>query len=140
MHWRQLARQQMIDSFQPNQYGPALDAQGATNEQSTGYANFNLGLWDTAEQDLAACGLSLPGWITARIAQMPTFLAMATQPDGKLAQIGDTYVIRPRDRAGTPLQYAATEGAAGSRRPSGWRCTRPATCSAGPAGERPDVR
>jgi hypothetical protein len=112
--WRDVARRQMIESFEPNQYGPALDAQGVTNEQSTGYANFDMGLWDTAEQDLAACGLSLPGWITSRIAQLPTFLAMATQPDGKLAQIGDTYVIGPRDRPGTPLQYAASMGRSGT--------------------------
>ena len=112
--WRDHARQQMIDSFEPNPLGPVVDAQGVTNEQSTGYANFDLGLWTTAEQDLAACGSSLPGWITARIAQIPTFLAMATQPDGKLAQIGDTYVVGPRDRPGTPLQYAATRGAAGT--------------------------
>ena len=112
--WREHARQQMIDSFEPSPLGPAVDAQGVTNEQSTGYANFDLGLWTTAEQDLAACGSSLPGWITARIAQIPTFLAMATQPDGKLAQIGDTYVIGPRNRPGTPLQYAATQGASGT--------------------------
>jgi hypothetical protein len=112
--WREHARQQMIDSFEPNPLGPAVDAQGVTNEQSTGYANFDLGLWTTAEQDLAACGSALPGWITARIAQIPTFLAMATQPDGKLAQIGDTYVIGPRDRPGTPLQYVATRGVSGT--------------------------
>jgi Heparinase II/III-like protein len=112
--WRDHARQQMIDSFEPNPLGPAVDAQGVTNEQSTGYANFDLGLWTAAEQDLAACGSWMPGWITARIAQIPTFLAMATQPDGKLAQIGDTYVVGPRDRPGTPLQYAATRGAAGT--------------------------
>ncbi len=45
---------------------------------------------------------------------MPMFLALATQPDGKLVQIGDTYVISPRDRAGTPLQYAYTRGQAGT--------------------------
>jgi hypothetical protein len=112
--WREHARQQMIDSFEPNPLGPAVDAQGVINEESTGYANFDLGLWTTAEQDLAACGTSLPGWITARIAQIPTFLAMATQPDGKLVQIGDTYVIGPRNRPGTPLQYAATQGASGT--------------------------
>ncbi len=112
--WRQAARQQMIDSFEPNVYGPVLDAQGVTNEQSTGYANFNMGLWDTAEADMAACGMPLPGWITSRIALMPTFLAMATQPDGDLVQIGDTYVIRPRDRVGTPLQYAYSMGQAGT--------------------------
>jgi Heparinase II/III-like protein len=114
LKWREVARQQMIEAFEPNQYGPAVDAQGVTNEQSTGYANFDMGLWDTAENALAACGLSLPGWITARIAQMPTFLAMATQPNGKLVQIGDTYVISPRNRPGTPLQYAATRGTAGT--------------------------
>jgi len=112
--WRETAREQMIDSFEPNALGPVIDAQGVTNEQSTGYANFDYGLWTTAEANLGACGLSLPGWITSRIALMPTFLAMATQPDGKLVQIGDTYVIGPRDRAGTPLQYAASRGASGT--------------------------
>jgi Heparinase II/III-like protein len=114
LYWRQLARQQMIDSFQPNQYGPAVDAQGATNEQATGYANFTFGLWTSAEADLAACRLPpLPASDQARIANMTTFLALATQPDGRLVQIGDTYSITPRDRAGTPLEFAATRGAAG---------------------------
>jgi hypothetical protein len=115
LQWREEARQQMIDSFEPNQYGSAIDAQGVTNEQSTGYANFDMGLWDTAEADLAACGEPFPSWISSRIALMPTFLAMATQPDGKLVQIGDTYMIRPRDRPGTPLRYAYTMGQAGTR-------------------------
>ena len=63
---------------------------------------------------MRACGLSLPGWITGRIAKMPLFLALATQPDGKLAQIGDTYRIAPRNRAQTPLRFAATRGKAGT--------------------------
>jgi len=114
LYWRQLARQQMIESFQPNQYGPAVDAQGATNEQATGYANFTFGLWTSAEADLAACRQPpLPASDQARIANMTTFLALATQPDGRLVQIGDTYSITPRDRAGTPLEFAATRGAAG---------------------------
>jgi Heparinase II/III-like protein len=114
LYWRQLARQQMIESFQPNQYGPAVDAQGATNEQSTGYENFNFGLWTEAEGDLAACHQApLPATDSARIASMAMFLALATQPDGRLVQIGDTYAIGPRDRAGTPLEFAATRGAAG---------------------------
>jgi len=114
LQWREEARQQMIDSFRPNQYGPAVDAQGATNEQATGYANLDFGLWSTAERDLAACGEPLPSWISGRINQMPLFLALATRPDGKLVQIGDTYVISPRDRAGTPLQYAYAMGRAGT--------------------------
>lgn len=114
MKWRELARQHMIRSFQPNQYGAPVDAQGATNEQATGYANFTFGLWSRAEDDLAACHEQLPSWISARIGRMPLFLALATQPNGRLVQIGDTYNVTPRDRAGTPLEYAATRGRAGT--------------------------
>jgi hypothetical protein len=113
--WRLLARQRMIESFQPNQYGPAVDAQGATNEQATGYANFDYGLWTAAEGDLAACGQPpLPEPDRAAIARMPLFLALATQPDGKLAQIGDTYPAGPRSPAGTPLRFAASMGVQGT--------------------------
>jgi len=112
--WRRLARQYMIESFQPNQYGPAVDAQGATNEQSTGYANLDYGLWTELEGDLAACHQPpLPARDRAAIARMPLFLALATQPDGRLAQIGDTYAVGPRSTAGTPLRFAASRGAAG---------------------------
>jgi hypothetical protein len=112
--WRKTALTHLTAAFEPNQYGPAVDAQGVSNEQATGYANFSYGLWTTAEADVRACGLSLPGWITGRIAKMPLFLALATQPDGKLAQIGDTYRIAPRNRAHTPLRFAATRGKAGT--------------------------
>jgi hypothetical protein len=114
LRWRQVAREQMLASFGPGRLGPAVDTQGVTNEQATGYANFTYGLWTQAERQLAACGYALPSWITSRIALMPMFLAQATQPDGTLAQIGDTYVERPRQTPGTPLQYAGTRGAAGS--------------------------
>jgi hypothetical protein len=43
LKWRQVAWQQMLASFAPNPLGPAVDAQGATNEQATGYANFAYG-------------------------------------------------------------------------------------------------
>jgi Heparinase II/III-like protein len=112
--WRQVAYQQMLASFAPNPLGPAVDAQGATNEQATGYANFAYGLWTQAEQRLAACGYSLPSWIRSRIALMPMFVAQAAQPDGKLVQIGDTYVETPRSTPGTPLQYVGTQGRSGS--------------------------
>ncbi|MBV9383625.1 MAG: heparinase II/III family protein, partial [Streptosporangiaceae bacterium] len=113
--WRRTAYGQMIASFAPNRLGPAVDVQGAANEEATGYADFTYGLWTYAERHLAACGYSLPAAIAARIALMPMFLALATQPDGKLVQIGDTYVQPPRHWvAGTPLQYAATLGRAGA--------------------------
>ena len=113
--WRRLARQQLIESVQPNQCGPAVDAQGVTNEQSTGYANFDYGLWAEAEGALAACHQPpLPAPDRAAIARMPLFLALATQPDGRLVQIGDTYAVGPRNRPGTPLQFAASRGTSGT--------------------------
>ena len=95
LSWRKTAVSQMTASFGPNQYGPAIDAQGAVNEQATLYENFVYNLWKIARPLLASCGYALPGWITGRIAALPRFLGYATQPDGNLVQIGDTYVERP---------------------------------------------
>jgi hypothetical protein len=114
LKWRQAARQQMLASFAPNRLGPAVDAQGATNEQATGYARFTYYLWTQAEQQLAACGYQLPAWITSRIALMPTFLAQATQPDGNLVQIGDTYVEPPGPTPGIGLQGTGSQATVGS--------------------------
>jgi Heparinase II/III-like protein len=95
LRWRQTAVRQMIAAFEPNRLGPEIDTQGAVNEQSTLYEDFVYYLWQHGLPELAACGYRLPGWIMARIARMPAFLGYATQPDGYLVQIGDTYVERP---------------------------------------------
>lgn len=95
LRWRQTAVAQMISSFEPNRLGPSIDAQGAVNEQATLYEDFVYNLWKQGLPELAACGYHLPGWILARIAKMPAFLAYATQPNGNLVQIGDTYVEHP---------------------------------------------
>jgi hypothetical protein len=95
LRWRRAAVAQLIAAFEPNPLGPSVDTQGAVNEQATLYEDFVYGLWQQGLPRLAACGYQLPGWITARIAKMPAFLANATEPDGDLVQIGDTYVERP---------------------------------------------
>jgi hypothetical protein len=95
LRWRKTAVAQLIAAFEPNPLGPAIDAQGAVNEQATLYENFVYGLWQTALPELAACGYRLPARITARIAELPAFLGSATEPDGDLVQLGDTYVERP---------------------------------------------
>jgi hypothetical protein len=97
--WRQTAVAQLTAAFGPNPLGPAIDAEGAVNEQATLYANFVYTLWQTALPELSACGYQLPGWITARIAKLPDFLGSATEPDGDLVQIGDSYVERPATSA-----------------------------------------
>jgi hypothetical protein len=101
LRWRQTAVRQMISSFGPNPLGPSIDAQGAVNEQATLYEDFVYGLWKHGLPELAACGYRLPAWIRARIARLPDFLAYATQPDGLLAQLGDSYPERP---ASSPRQ------------------------------------
>jgi hypothetical protein len=95
LRWRKTAVAQMIAAFEPNRLGPTIDAQGAVNEQATLYEDFVYHLWQTALPELAACGYRLPGWITARIAKLPAFLGYATEPDGDLVQLGDTYVEHP---------------------------------------------
>jgi hypothetical protein len=98
LSWRKTAVSQMTKSFGPNHYGPAIDAQGAVNEQATLYEDFVYNLWREGLPLLKSCGYALPGWITARIAELPDFLSYATQSDGNLVQIGDTYVERPATR------------------------------------------
>jgi hypothetical protein len=95
LKWRKTAYSQILSSFQPNRLGPSVDTQGVVNEQATGYERFVYDLWRGGESELADCGYQLPSDIAARIAKMPAFLAEATQPDGNLVQIGDTYVERP---------------------------------------------
>jgi hypothetical protein len=95
LQWRKTAYGQILSSFQPNRLGPSVDTQGVVNEQATGYERYVYDLWHGGESELADCGYRLPPGITARIAKMPAFLAEATQPDGNLVQIGDTYTEPP---------------------------------------------
>ncbi|MBB6565075.1 heparinase II/III domain-containing protein [Kribbella sandramycini] len=91
----------------------AIDAQGATNEQATGYAQFNYTLWGRAEAALQNCGVNPGTTIKARRALLGTFIAHATTPLGMLHQIGDTEYVKTNNAAGSPFEYAATQGKAG---------------------------
>lgn len=95
LKWRKTAYDQIMSSFRPNRLGPSVDTQGVVNEQATGYERYVYDLWRGGESELADCGYPLPPGIAARIAKMPAFLAEATQPDGNLVQIGDTYAEPP---------------------------------------------
>jgi hypothetical protein len=48
LRWRRTAVAQLIAAFGPNRLGPAIDAQGAVNEQATLYEDFVYHLWRTA--------------------------------------------------------------------------------------------
>jgi hypothetical protein len=114
LRWRAAAVRQMEDSFLPSRLGPAIDTQGATNEQATGYASFAHTLWVAAGNELVSCGYAVPAVIKTRVALMPMFIAQSVQPDGNLVQIGDTYQVPPAMVTGSPVEYAVTRGAEGS--------------------------
>ncbi len=110
-----LGKKRLTDSFAKNRLGPVLDAEGVTNEQAVGYEDFQWRLWNKAMRTLQACGDSVPDVMRQRVAKIPAFLAAATQPDGKMVQLGDTYKEPAGIVRGTPLEYMVTKGQSGPR-------------------------
>ena len=93
----------------------SIDTQGSTNEQSTGYAQFNYALWGRAIDVLRKCGADPGTTITARRRELAKWLALATNSLGNLPQLGDSEVIKTVPVPGTVLEYAGTLGARGIR-------------------------
>ncbi|MFK4082815.1 heparinase II/III family protein [Kribbella sp. NPDC020789] len=93
----------------------AIDAQGSTNEQSTAYAQYNYSLWGRAIDVLGKCGVEASPTIRARRERLANWLALATNSLGYLHQLGDSEVVKTTPVAGTPLEYAGTLGARGTR-------------------------
>ena len=90
-----------------------IDAQGAANEQSTAYAQFNYSLWGRAERALNSCNISTGTTIAERRRLLADFVAQSTNPLGKLAQIGDSEVISGVPFAGTDSEWAGSQGTLG---------------------------
>lgn len=95
--------------------GWAIDSEGATNEQSTGYSYFNHTLWGRAQQALADCRTAdaLRTQIRQRRRGLATFVGHATTPLSQLHQLGDTEDLRRLPLPGTVHEYAATGGLRG---------------------------
>jgi hypothetical protein len=119
----------------------SIDAQGATNEQSVGYALFNYSLWGRASTALQRCGTDPGPVIEERRTALAEWLALATKSTGELQQLGDTIKQTPLIVKGTPLEYVGTLGKRGPTPPrrtavfdagyvfgrTGWGETRPFT-------------
>lgn len=82
----------------------SIDAEGATNEQSTAYAVYTYNRWRAAERTLTTCGLPPLPELASRLAKNYAFIAHATKPDGLLAPIGETY---PTDKGVGPTSGTA---------------------------------
>ena len=102
----------------PRGVRPAIDAQGADNEQSTQYSVYNRGRWRRAMEVMRACRRPVPPELARRHALMDEFIAFQSTPAGDLVQIGETYastlarVSRPGQG---PLRYALTRGREGAK-------------------------
>jgi hypothetical protein len=97
----------------------SIDAQGSTNEQSTGYAAFNYSLWGRAIAVLQNGGVDPGATMVARRALLGKWLALATNSLGRLHQLGDTEVQATYPWPGTPMEYAGSLGTKGTVPP--WR-------------------
>jgi hypothetical protein len=95
----------------------SVDAQGVSNEQSTGYQAYTWARYMVARDRMLAVGL-VPGSGFARVDLMPRFMAHATLPNGEYELIGDTERRAATRVPGTWAEFAATGGASG-RKPSG---------------------
>ena len=92
----------------------AIDAQGASNEQSTSYAEFNYVLWGRAEQAMTTCNINPGTTIAQRRGLLVKFVAQSTNPLGKLAQIGDSEVVSAVPFPGTDAEWAGSQGTLGT--------------------------
>ncbi|MFI5696446.1 heparinase II/III family protein [Kribbella sp. NPDC051586] len=97
----------------------SIDAQGSTNEQSSGYASFNYSLWGRAITVLQNGGVDPGTTMATRRALLGKWLALATNSLGKLPQIGDTELQATYPWPGTPMEYAGSLGTRGTVPP--WR-------------------
>ncbi|MFI0479839.1 heparinase II/III family protein [Actinomadura sp. 9N215] len=96
---------------------PAIDAEGADNEQSTYYSVYNRSRWRLAFDVMRKCGRPVPAEFVRRHRLMDEFIAFQTTPGGDLVQIGESQAARTSEigSAGNgPVRYVATRGRQGA--------------------------
>lgn len=114
--WTQIASARLASSFlDTNELGPAIAADGTTNEQAVGYGTYVYRQWTHTAMELASCGAPVPAALSERLPKLLQFLADATMPDGHLVPLGDTFGdASAPEILGTPAEYAATLGQQGT--------------------------
>lgn len=114
-----LGRRRLLDAMlrPPGGARPAVDAEGAGNEQSAHYSVYNRARWRMAFQVMRACGRPVPASLLRRHALMDEFIAFQTTPGGDLLQIGESYAAKASHvgfPGKGPLRYVGTQGVKGA--------------------------
>lgn len=88
---------------------------GSDEEGALSYAINNYRWFKQAAERLRLGGDPVPANF-ARVDQIPSFIARATRPDGKIEALGDTspVALNPLAWAGTPAEFSASNGTVGS--------------------------
>lgn len=97
---------------------PAIDSQGADNEQSTMYSIYNRSRWRLAFEAMRTCDRKVPAEMRRRWSLMDEFIAFQTTPAGDLLQIGESFAAKASGIGAPgngPLRYVITGGTAGTR-------------------------
>ena len=110
-HYRDLAGGRLLKILDH-----AIAPDGSVNEQSIGYAAFNYSLWNRTRLMVAQCTPQSPlaATIDTRLSALAGFLAHAMTPLGTFHQLGDTEDLQRPPLIGTPHEYPATAGKAGT--------------------------
>ncbi|MGN6245052.1 MAG: heparinase II/III domain-containing protein [Motilibacteraceae bacterium] len=85
---------------------------GSDREGSTQYAAYNYSVFTTIAARLRVGGAAVPASVLAA-SRIPSLLAAATRPDGKLEALGDAVPAATPNLPGTVAEYAATLGRSG---------------------------
>ena len=97
-----------------------IDSEGATVEQSLGYANYNLRLWPRVQLKYERCMLGAPANLRERLDLLAAFMTAGTTPDGTLEQLGEStsqvssYAVLPDNAS---FAWAKSRGATGQAPP-----------------------
>ncbi|SFI62693.1 Heparinase II/III-like protein [Streptosporangium canum] len=90
--WTALALRRMTASAEL-----AIDAQGVLREQAPRYGLYVHQRMRVAMDEIKDCGVGMPAELTRRWRSLEDYIAHATQPDGRLAPIGDSPAdLRPK--------------------------------------------
>ncbi|MFI0368734.1 heparinase II/III family protein [Actinomadura sp. 1N219] len=96
---------------------PAIDAEGANNEQSAYYTVYNRGRWRLAFQVMRRCGHPVPDELVRRHRLLDEFVAFQTTPAGDLVQIGESEASEASEIGAPgdgPIRYVASQGRMGT--------------------------